>query len=258
MADAAALVGINGTEGRVRHVGEAFLEFFGAEAAVLVGINRIKTAAAVRAAAHAGHGGRILRAQNQQNGRCRLAYISDISAGSLQKARTLLSREVEEGRCIPVVADGLDGVGACDLVLIAGMGGEEIVRILERGYLPARFVLQPMKNSEKVRRFLIGRGCVITRDYTFEDGKFYDLIAGEFPGAADGAPSPADDYTEWEFRYGRDNLRSPSPAFIKWAREERRKLKEHLLSAMRQESREELRRKCYDLEVILDAIEGDV
>ena len=193
-----------------------------------------------------------------QNGRCRRAYISDISAGSLQKARTLLRREVEEGRCIPVVADGLDGVKACDLVLIAGMGGEEIVRILERGYLPAKFVLQPMKNSEKVRRFLIGRGCVITRDYTFEDGKFYDLIAGEFPGAADGAPSPADDYTEWEFRYGRDNLRSPSSAFIKWAREERRKLKEHLLSAMRQESREELRRKCYDLEVILDAIEGDV
>ena len=71
-----------------------------------------------------------------KNRRCRLAYISDISAGSLQKARTLLAREVEEGRCIPVVADGLDGVKECDLVLIAGMGGEEIVRILERGYLP--------------------------------------------------------------------------------------------------------------------------
>ena len=28
-----------------------------------------------------------------KNRRCRLAYISDISAGSLQKARTLLARE---------------------------------------------------------------------------------------------------------------------------------------------------------------------
>ncbi len=190
-----------------------------------------------------------------KNGRCRLAYISDISAGSLQKARTLLRREVEEGRCIPVVADGLDGVKECDLVLIAGMGGEEIVRILERGYLPKKFVLQPMKNSEKVRRFLIGRGCSITLDYTFEDGKFYDLIAGEAPSSEGGA----DGYTEWELRFGRDNLLSPSPAFLRWVKEERRKLGEHLLSPdMGRESREELRRKRYDLEVILDAIEGDI
>ena len=190
-----------------------------------------------------------------KNRRCRLAYISDISAGSLQKARTLLAREVEEGRCIPVVADGLDGVKECDLVLIAGMGGEEIVRILERGYLPKKFVLQPMKNSEKVRRFLIGRGCSITLDYTFEDGKFYDLIAGEAP-SSEGC---ADGYTEWELRFGRDNLRSPSTAFLRWVKEERRKLGEHLLSPdMGRESREELRKRQYELEVILDAIEGDV
>ena len=190
-----------------------------------------------------------------KNRRCRLAYISDISAGSLQKARTLLAREVEEGRCIPVVADGLDGVKECDLVLIAGMGGEEIVRILERGYLPEKFVLQPMKNSEKVRRFLTGRGCSITLDYTFEDGKFYDLIAGEAPSSERAAA----DYTDWELRFGRDNLRSPSPAFLKWIRGEREKLRGRLLSpAMSHESREELRKRQYELEVILDAIEGDV
>ena len=190
-----------------------------------------------------------------KNRRCRLAYISDISAGSLQKARTLLAREVEEGRCIPVVADGLDGVKECDLVLIAGMGGEEIVRILERGYLPEKFVLQPMKNSEKVRRFLTGRGCSITLDYTFEDGKFYDLIAGEAPSSE----RLAADYTDWELRFGRDNLSSPSPAFLKWIRGEREKLRERLLSsAMSHESREELRKRQYELEVILDAIEGDV
>lgn len=190
-----------------------------------------------------------------KNRRCRLAYISDISAGSLQKARTLLAREVEEGRCIPVVADGLDGVKECDLVLIAGMGGEEIVRILERGYLPEKFVLQPMKNSEKVRRFLTGRGCSITLDYTFEDGKFYDLIAGEAPSSK----SVAADYTDWELRFGRDNLRSPSPAFLKWIRGEREKLRGRLFSpAMSNESREELRKRQYELEVILDAIEGDV
>ena len=69
----------------------------------------------------------------------------------------------------------------------------------------------------------------------------------------------AADYTDWELRFGRDNLRSPSPAFLKWIRGEREKLRERLSSpAMSHESREELRKRQYELEVILDAIEGDV
>ena len=106
-----------------------------------------------------------------------------------------------------------------------------------------------------MRRFLTGRGCSITLDYTFEDGKFYDLIAGEAPSSERAAA----DYTDWELRFGRDNLRSPSPAFLKWIRGEREKLRGRLLSpAMSHESREELRKRQYELEVILDAIEGDV
>ncbi len=186
------------------------------------------------------------------NGLCRTAYISDISAESLKKAETLLSREVKEGRCIPVVADGLQGVASCDLVLIAGMGGEEIVHILKEGYLPKKFVLQPMKNTEKVRRYLVEQGARITKDFTFEDGKFYDLIVGE-------CAEEGDSYTDWEYKFGRDNLLSPSPAFLKWVKREKGKLDSRLLApAMRRESREELRQKRYELEVILDALEGDV
>ena len=83
------------------------------------------------------------------NGLCEKAYISDISRGSLRKAEILLAEHIRAGRCFPVCADGLEGLPEpCDLVLIAGMGGEEIVRILSSG-IPPRFVLQPMKNSEK-------------------------------------------------------------------------------------------------------------
>ena len=129
------------------------------------------------------------------NGLCERAYITDVSAPSLKKAARLMQKEIAAGRCIPVCCDGLDGVGELpDCVLIAGMGGEEIVSILARlPALPASFVLQPMKNSEKVRAFLCGRGAGITADYTFSDGKWYDLIAG----CADGGTK----YSAFECRY---------------------------------------------------------
>ena len=97
------------------------------------------------------------------HGLCERAYISDISAACLKKAEELLGAEIAAGRCVPVCADGMDGLPEPpDCVLIAGMGGEEIVSILSRAArLPARFVLQPMKNAEKVRAFLVARGARI-------------------------------------------------------------------------------------------------
>lgn len=184
-----------------------------------------------------------------RSGLCERAYISDVSAGSLEKAKTLLRAEIEAGRCIPVVADGMKGLPEdVDLLLIAGMGGEEIVKILEEGYLPEKFVFQPMKNSEKVRAYLAERGCRITADYTFGEGYFYDLIIGERTG---GEP-----YTEWEIAFGRDNLRSLPPAFIGKIRKEREKLRAYLgRPRMQKKSRDEVLGRLYRLEVVTNAIE---
>lgn len=185
-----------------------------------------------------------------ENGLCERAYISDISAASLKKAEDLLRNYINAGKCVSVCADGLEGIGKpCDLVLIAGLGGEEIVRILQKE-IPAAFVLQPMKNTEKVRAFLSERGCSVQADYTFEDGKFYDLIVGKKDGGAE--------YSDWEIRFGRDNLRAPSQAFLNKIKQETGRLKTRLLAPMKRESREELRRRLYDLEVICDAIDGDL
>lgn len=178
---------------------------------------------------------------------CRRAYLSDISAESLAKARALLQEEIASGICIPVVADGLHGIPSCDCVLIAGMGGEEIIHILSECAIPPEFVLQPMKNTDKVRAFLLERGCRITLDYTFEDGKFYDILAGKAVGG--------DRYDERELKFGRDNLRSPTDAFIRKIKEEREKLQKRLeVPSMNGTSREALRRKQEELEELLNEI----
>ena len=87
------------------------------------------------------------------SGKCGHAVISDISEKCLKKAETLLKGEIEAGRATAVVSDGLEKLPAdCDLALIAGMGGEEIVEILKRApFLPATLCLQPMKNAEKLQ-----------------------------------------------------------------------------------------------------------
>ncbi len=180
------------------------------------------------------------------NGLCERAYLSDVSAGSLRKAERLLERYIRAGSCIPVVADGLEGLPEpCDLVLIAGMGGEEIVSILSKFPLPARFVLQPMRNCEKVRRHLLARGARIERDETFSEGtarpKYYELIAGDGTGG--------DVYSEREFRYGRDNLRGASPAFLPMLREEAAKLAARLCcAAINERDRAALAARLKDIE----------
>lgn len=187
-----------------------------------------------------------------RRGLCETAYISDISKGSLSKAEKLLSREIAEGKCVPVCADGLKGVPHCDLVLIAGLGGEEIVRILTEGYLPQKFVLQPMKNAERVRAFLVERGCNILSDDTFyAEGKYYDLITGENAGGSA--------YSDWEIAFGRDNLKKMPEAFLGKLREEENKLRAYLASMeMSEKSRDEVRKRLYQMEVITDAVDGDL
>ena len=182
-----------------------------------------------------------------EKGLCERAYVSDISAACLKKAETLLAAEIAAGRCVPVCADGLDGVQDADCVLIAGMGGEEIVRILSRAPLPEHFILQPMHNVEKVRRHLLARGAHIEEDFTFEDGKFYDLIVGSAAGG--------DAYSDFEYRYGRDNLKAPSAAFLRKVRKDADVLREALAAGVRGEQREALREKLHELEAISDAIE---
>lgn len=137
--------------------------------------------------------------------KCRHVVISDISEKCLSKAKNLLKREFE-GRFTAVVSNGFENLPeAIDEALIAGMGGELIVDILGKaGFLPERLVLQPMKNSDKVRRFLIGHGYRIVRDYTFKDGKFYDVISAE---------KGADAYSEEEFEFGRDNVKEKGKDF---------------------------------------------
>lgn len=158
-----------------------------------------------------------------ENNLCERAIISDISQKSLSKAQKLLSGYLCSGRLDAVCCDGMGGIKGADLVLIAGMGGEEIVRILKEGYIPPAFVFQPMKNTELLRAYLIDSGCAIDEDGIFKAGKFYFIIKGRAQG---GTP----EYSPAALAFGRDSL---SKAIFKdYLAEEIVKLESYLKSDM--------------------------
>lgn len=133
-----------------------------------------------------------------ETGKCKKVVVADVSAKCLQKAEKLLS-EYYPDRFESVVSNGFEKIRGVDCALIAGMGGELIVDIITRAVeLPEFLVLQPMKNSEKVRECLIKSGYKVLRDYTFKDVKYYDILVAQ-KGIDRG-------YTERQLIYGRDNL----------------------------------------------------
>ena len=141
-----------------------------------------------------------------KSGKYKKVILSDISKKSLDKAVNLLSAYGNNAEFI--VSDGFEGYTIVpNEAIIAGMGGEEIVKILSGNILPERLVLAPQKNTEKVRRILLDRGYKILKDFTFySQGKFYDAIKAE---------KGEDFYSPKELIFGRDNLSEKPEGFIR-------------------------------------------
>ncbi len=172
-----------------------------------------------------------------KNGLCDNVIFSDVSKGSLAKAEKLLGQYVLQGKAKGVLGDGFFGVPRdTESVLIAGMGGSEIVSILSdetHGFIPAHFVFQPMHDGEKLRRYLLENGAIIQRDYTFFDGKYYDVIVGRKAAA-----EQTQTYTDAEYEFGKENIACKSEAFVERTQKQIGNIEKYLLQpALQEESR---------------------
>ena len=188
-----------------------------------------------------------------KTGLCKRVIFSDISKGSLEKAKTLLAPFVEEGKAHAVLGDGFFGVPKdTEQVLIAGMGGSEIVSILSDtryGFMPKYFVFQPMHDSEKLRRYILENGGNIQRDFTFFDGKFYDVIVGE--KAKCGGQVCV--YSDAEYEFGKENLLAMPVDFVKKIEKLLKNTQKYLqIEGLQEESRNELLQREKTLKGVLN------
>lgn len=152
-------------------------------------------------------------AQLFAEGKIDFAYLSDISPKSLDKAKSLLQKlgYIEKSKFL--VCNGLENypkLVLCD-VIIAGMGGEEIINILKSSKVNNNvnnYILQPQKNVAKVRQYLVDNGYKIVSDIVVEDAsQFYFVLK---------AKQGKDKLNELELNFGRTNLEDFSADFCKY------------------------------------------
>lgn len=178
-----------------------------------------------------------------KNSLCERAIISDISQKCLNKAQVLLKSYISDGKCIPVLCSGLEKIdNTVDLVLIAGMGGEEIISILKSAFIPENFVLQPMRNVREVREYLLQSGAEITCDDVFESGgKYYFVICGKKFGNKN-------TYTQAQLMFGKGDLHGALGGYLK---EELNKKRDYLSRELSGASRTQILENINFIEGIL-------
>lgn len=139
-----------------------------------------------------------------RNGICPKAIVTDLNEKPLERAKKNFAAAGLDHKAQFVLTDGIEEVLAFrpDTFVIAGMGGETILGILERGLgdipIGTSFILQPMTKIPMLRRFLYKSGFLIRQEkLVYENGKFFVILCAEFDGVSRAEKAVFSDFGEF-------------------------------------------------------------
>ena len=158
-----------------------------------------------------------------RRGRAARALACDVRKGPLQQAAEHILCAGLAGKIETRLSDGLEKVapGEADTVVVAGMGGPLMERILQ-GRLAdfAHFVLSPQPEIPHFRRFLLAEGMQIDEEtMLIDEGKYYVIL--NVSQRADAAFSDSMYVTEGDFLYGGCLLRRLDPVLKSFLEKEK-------------------------------------
>ena len=113
-----------------------------------------------------------------REGVCPFVTAADLREQPLQKARENAARFGVADRMQFLLSDGLQSIppDAAGTIVMAGMGGDLMVRILEAApwVCDARYtlILQPQSAGQALRQYLAAHGFLIEREALAQDGHF--------------------------------------------------------------------------------------
>ena len=115
----------------------------------------------------------------------RKIIATDISLNSLNKAIEFSELRGNKGKIEHIVCNGLEKIPPVDQIIIAGMGGILISKILDKDFEKARqaekLILQPMQQVDYLRKFLYDKGFkILDEKIVFEDNKFFHIIVANY------------------------------------------------------------------------------
>ncbi len=125
------------------------------------------------------------------SGKCKKAIVTDLNEKPLERARFNLFQAGVDQHATFVQTDGIEEVLPLqpDSFVIAGMGGETILGILDRALHDIAhgtfFVMQPMTKVAALRRYLYETGFFISDEkLVYENHKFFIVICATFDGVS--------------------------------------------------------------------------
>lgn len=156
-----------------------------------------------------------------QTGRAVSALAMDVRRGPLDRAEA----HIEEldprlrARLETRLSDGLKELspGEADTVVISGMGGELVIRILSEGRhvwdSVRNWILSPQSELQKVRHFFRDQGFFICREAMVrDDGKYYTVMKVR--------RGPMEELSEAAYLYGPCLLEQKSPVLAEFLEKE--------------------------------------
>ena len=142
----------------------------------------------------------------------RHVIATDVSAPSLDKARRLIGKSEYAQRAEFRLGDGLSVINAdeVDAIVISGMGGMEIKKIVENGPRFDNYVLSPQRDMRAVREAMSNLGYAPRFETVVREGKKFYFIMTFAVGSCN--------LSENELEFGRHNLQNPSSDFVEYIR----------------------------------------
>jgi len=126
----------------------------------------------------------------KSSGKASYVIAADVNLQPLKNAESNIKKAGVKGIELRL-CDGLENIGEneVDTIVIAGMGGEVIAGILERGILVVKnnksIILQPTTSPEFLRKFLYGNGFLIEKEIPVsENGKLYSVMLVRYNGTS--------------------------------------------------------------------------
>lgn len=188
------------------------------------------------------------------------AIAMDINEGPLMRAKSHIEEAGLTGYIQTRLSDGLAALkaGEGDTVLIAGMGGILMEKILHEGRETLssvrELILQPQSDIAGVRQWLDrNEWQIVCEDIVMEEGKYYPMMKA--------VQGRGRSYTLPEFRYGRADLQQSLPVQEEYLRKQLQ-AHEKILERLPKEGKEQTLAREYfvqrDIRILKEALKACV
>ena len=134
---------------------------------------------------------------------CEFAYAMDINKGPIERAREHVEQEGLTNQIELIHCDGMKGLEGkkVDTVVIAGMGGELVCKILDESPVIdeiKELILSPHSDIDKVRQNVMEKGFnIVDESMIREFGKYYNVIKAHRINETE----DIDNYSEFDLLY---------------------------------------------------------